>query len=177
MMDKKPSVPQYFEELKVQVIDDQEYMRVVLASILRGFGIRHVEVYPDPVTAFDELETFDASLILTDWDMKPVDGLQFIHRIRTGKDSPNPYVPIVMVTSHSHVDKVMQARNAGANDFLVKPVSAKSVYLRIRSTMENPQPFVRSKAYFGPNRRRCELGPPKGVSERRVAKATQIVAA
>ena len=95
MMDKKPSVPQYFEELKVQVIDDQEYMRVVLASILRGFGIRHVEVYPDPVTAFDELETFDASLILTDWDMKPVDGLQFIHRIRTGKDSPNPYVPIV----------------------------------------------------------------------------------
>ena len=46
------------------------------------------------------------------------------------------------------------ARNAGANDFLVKPVSAKSVYLRIRSTMEHPPPFVRSQTYFGPDRRR-----------------------
>ncbi len=176
-MDEKSSVPPYFEKLKIQVIDDQEYMRSVLASILRGFGIRHVELHPDPVKAFNELEKFDASLILTEWDMKPIDGLQLVRRIRTGKDSPNPYVPIVIVTGHNDVDKVMQARNAGANDFLVKPVSAKSLYLRIRSTMENPQPFVRSKTYFGPNRRRCELGPPKGAGERRVAKATTIVAA
>ena len=176
-MTKKSSVPPYFEELKVQVIDDQEYMLTVLASILRGFGIRHVEAHPDAVTAFNELKEFDANLILTDWEMKPVDGLQFVRRIRTGKDSPNRYVPIVMVTGHNHVDKVMQARNAGANDFLVKPVSAKSVYLRIRSTMENPQPFVRSKTYFGPDRRRCELGPPMGLGERRIAKATTIVAA
>ena len=176
-MDDNSSMPPYFGELKVQVIDDQEYMRTLLTSILRTFGIRYIEVYPDPIKAFNELETFDASLIMTDWEMKPVDGLQLVRRIRTGKDSPNPYVPIVIVTGHNDVDKVMQARNAGANDFLVKPVSAKSLYLRIRSTMENPQPFVRSKTYFGPNRRRCELGPPMGTGERRVAKATTIVAA
>ncbi len=82
-----------------------------------------------------------------------------------------------MVTGHNNVDKVMRARNAGVNDFLVKPVSAKSVYLRIRSTMENPQPFVRSETYFGPDRRRCARGPPMGVGERRAAKATKVVAA
>ena len=43
--------------------------------------------------------------------------------------------------------------------------------------MENPQPFVRSKTYFGPDRRRSELGPPMGFGERRVAKATKVVAA
>jgi len=176
-MDKNSSVPPYFAELKIQVIDDQEFMRSVLNSILRAFSIRHVAEYADAATAFNELEAFDANLILTDWQMKPVDGLQLVRRIRTGKDSPNPYVPIVMVTGHNNVDKVMQARNAGANDFLVKPVSAKSVYLRIRSTMENPQPFVRSKTYFGPDRRRSELGPPMGFGERRVAKATKVVAA
>lgn len=176
-MDKNSAVPPYFEELKIQVIDDQEYMRSVLGSILRAFSIRHVAEYADAATAFNELQTFDANLILTDWQMKPVDGLQLVHRIRTGKDSPNPFVPIVMVTGHNNVDKVMKARNAGANDFLVKPVSAKSVYLRIRSTMENPQPFVRSKTYFGPDRRRCDLGPPMGFGERRVAKTTTVVAA
>ena len=176
-MAKNSSVPPYFNELKIQVIDDQEYMRSVLNSILRAFNIRDVREYADPVTAFNELEEYEANLILTDWEMKPVDGLQFVRRIRTGKDSPNRYVPIVMVTGHNNVDRVMQARNAGANDFLVKPVSAKSVYLRIRSTMENPQPFVNSKDYFGPNRRRCELGPPMGSGERRVAKATKVVAA
>ncbi len=176
-MGENSSLPPFFEELKIQVIDDQEYMRSVLGSFLRGFNIRHVREYADPVKAFNELEKFEANLILTDWEMKPVDGLQLVHRIRMGKDSPNRYVPIVMVTGHNNVDRVMQARNAGANDFLVKPVSAKSVYLRIRSTMENPQPFVQSKTYFGPDRRRCELGPPMGIGERRVAKVTKIVAA
>lgn len=176
-MDDNSSQPRYFEELKVQVIDDQEYMRSVLASILRGLGIRHIEEHPDAVAAYAALQNFDAGLILTEWEMKPVDGLQFVRRIRTGKDSPNRYVPIVMVTGHSHVDKVMQARNAGANEFLVKPVSAKSVYLRIRSTMEHPQPFVRSESYFGPDRRRRDLGPPTRTTERRKAKATTVVAA
>ncbi len=176
-MDEKSSVPPYFEDLKVLAIDDQEYMLSLLTSILRGIGIRHVEVHADAVAGFAALGAFDASLILTDWEMKPVDGLQFIRRVRTGKDSPNRYVPIVMVTCHNHVDRVMQARNAGANDFLVKPVSAKSVYLRIRSTMEQPRPFVRSETYFGPDRRRRELGPPEGTDDRRVAKETTIVAA
>ncbi len=176
-MGENSSVPSYFKELKVQVIDDQEYMRSVLGRFLRDFGICDVREYADAVTAYKELETFDANLILTDWEMKPIDGLQLVRRIRMDKNSPNRYVSIVMVTGHNNVDKVMQARNAGVNDFLVKPVSAKSVYLRIRSTMENPQPFVQSKTYFGPNRRRRELGPPIGVGDRRIAKTTKVVAA
>ena len=84
-------MPPYFAELKVQVIDDQHYMLSVLASILASFGIRHVEAHPDAAAAFNGLAAFDANLILTDWEMKPVDGLQLVRRIRTGKDSPNPY--------------------------------------------------------------------------------------
>jgi PleD family two-component response regulator len=176
-MDEKSSPPSYFQDLKVMVIDDHEYMRTVLGSILLGFKISRVKDYPDAVAAYAALGKFEPNLILTDWEMKPVDGLQLIRRIRTGTDSPDRFVPIVMVTGHSHVDKVMQARNAGANDFLIKPVSANSLYLRIRSTMEHPRPFVRSETYFGPDRRRREIGAPAGTAERRVAKATVVVAA
>jgi len=60
-MGENSSLPPYFEELKIQVIDDQEYMRSVLGSFLRGFNIRHVREYADPVKAFNELEKFEAS--------------------------------------------------------------------------------------------------------------------
>ncbi len=175
-MDKKSSLPLYFQDLRVMVIDDQEYMRTVLASILLGLKISRVKEYADAAAAYAALGTFEPNLILTDWEMKPVDGLQLIRRIRTDTGSPNRFVPIVMVTGHNHVDKVMQARNAGANDFLIKPVSAKSVYLRIRSTLEHPRPFVRSEIYFGPDRRRREIGSPEKSADRRVTKATVVVA-
>jgi DNA-binding response OmpR family regulator len=152
-------------------------MRTVLYSILLGLGVKNVKTHPDAVSAYAEIEAFDPNLILTDWKMKPMDGLDFIRKVRMSEDSPNPYVPIVMVTAYNHVDKVMQARNAGANEFLIKPVSAKSVYLRIRNTMEKAQPFVRSETYFGPKRRRRDLGPPPSVAERRTERSTKIVAA
>ncbi len=159
------------------LIDDQKNMRAVLFSILSGLGVKNIKTHPDAVSAYASVETFDSNLILTDWKMSPMDGLEFIRKVRMSEDSPNRYVPIVMVTANNHVDKVMQARNAGANDFLIKPVSAKSVYLRIRSTMERPQPFIRSETYFGPNRRRQDLGPPEGIAERRTEKSSKIVAA
>ena len=158
------------------LIEDQKNMRAVLFSILSGLGVKNIKAHPDAVSAYAALEDFDPNLILTDWEMKPMDGLEFIRKVRMSEDSPIRYVPIVMVTANNHVDKVIQARNAGASDFLIKPVSAKSVYLRIRSTMEKPQPFIRSETYFGPDRRRRNFGPPPGVAERRTEKSTNIVA-
>ncbi len=176
-MQAPSATPEYFESLRVMVVDDQEYILTMLSSILRGLHIDHVEAHGDAVEAYAALARFDPTLILTDWEMKPVDGLRFVRRIRMDDDSPNRYVPIVMVTGHNHVDKVRQARDAGANDFLIKPVSTNSVYSRIIATMEKPRPFVRGAAYFGPDRRRRDLGPPSGVAERRTKKSTTVVAA
>lgn len=176
-MNEKSSVPSYFDDLRVMVIDDQEYMRTVLAAMLLGLKINRVKAFADAVAAYAAIKDFGPNLVLTDWEMKPVDGLQLVRRIRTAKDSPDRHIPIVMVTGHNHVDKVMRARNAGANDFLIKPLSARSVYLRIRATMEKPRPFVTSETYFGPDRRRRDLGPPMGGAERRVVKNTTVVAA
>jgi PleD family two-component response regulator len=176
-MQGNSATPEYFDNLRVMVVDDQEYMRSLLRSILNGLKVGDVQAHGDAAGAYKALARFDPTLILTDWEMKPVDGLRFVRRIRMDDDSPNRYVPIVMVTGHNHVDKVRQARDAGANDFLMKPVSAKSVYARIKATMENPRPFVRGATYFGPDRRRRDMGPPSGAAERRTDKSPTVVAA
>ena len=87
--------------------------------------------------------------------------------VRSGEDSPNPYVPIIMLTGHTELHRVCEARDAGVNEFLAKPISAKALYSRVASIIEFPRPFIRTKSYFGPCRRRRNLGAPRGMKERR----------
>jgi len=63
-------------------------------------------------------------------------------------------VPIIMLTGHSEKKRVISARDAGVTEFLAKPISAKSLYQRILNIVINPRPFIKSKGYFGPDRRR-----------------------
>ena len=83
-------------------------------------------------------------------------GLDFVIRVRTAEDSPNPYVPIIMLTGHADKEHVMAARDAGVHEFLAKPVSPRNVYGRLISVLNNSRSFVRVGDYFGPDRRRCE---------------------
>ena len=99
--------------------------------------------------------------------MEPLDGLDFVRLVRTAKDSPNPYVPIIMLSGYTEYRRVTEARDAGINEFLAKPISARALYLRFASIIDNPRPFIRTKSYFGPDRRRQNLGAPRGTKERR----------
>ena len=65
-----------------------------------------------------------------------------------------------MLTGHAELALVTEARDMGVNEFLAKPVSAKALYARITAAVHHPRPFVRTRAYFGPDRRRQKLGPP-----------------
>ena len=72
-----------------------------------------------------------------------------------------------MLTGHSEPARVREARDAGVNDFLVKPVSADSIYRRIVSLVDDNRPFIRTRTFHGPDRRRRDLGPPIGMANRR----------
>ena len=73
-----------------------------------------------------------------------------------------------MLTGHTSVDHVQAARDAGVNEFLAKPVSSKAILSRLVAVIEHPRPFVRTKVYFGPCRRRRREGDYHGP-ERRLA--------
>ena len=74
-----------------------------------------------------------------------------------------------MLTGHSELARVQEARDSGIHEFLAKPISAKSLFTRIAAIIENPRPFINTDAYFGPDRRRQDIGPPPGIDERRGA--------
>ena len=160
--------PRYvLENLNVLVVDDNRHMSRFVSEILRGLGIRNILEMTDATKAIAELKHFSADMIFLDWMMQPMDGLDFTRRIRTAEDSPNPYVPIIMISAHTEMTRITEARDAGINEFIAKPVSPKAVYQRVTSVIDNPRAFIRSEAYFGPDRRRQNQGPPHGVPERR----------
>jgi len=72
-----------------------------------------------------------------------------------------------MLSGYTEYGRVIEARDAGVNEFLAKPISAKALYQRFAANIDNPRPFIRTKHYFRPDRRRQYNGPPRGVPERR----------
>ncbi|TCS62098.1 response regulator [Varunaivibrio sulfuroxidans] len=140
--------------LNFLIVDDNKHMRALVKSILHALGVKNVLEAQDGADAFKELRHFPADMIICDWNMSPLDGLDFVRLVRTGADSPNPFVPIIMLTGHTEMNRVMEARDSGVHEFLAKPISAKKLYSRIRSIIEQPRPFVRAGLYFGPDRRR-----------------------
>ena len=102
------------------------------------------------------LKDFPAYVAIVDFQMAPMDGLEFTRELRNSDMSPNPSLPVIMMTGHADQARVIQARDAGVNEFLVKPVTAKGVLDRLNAAMFKPRYFVESKTYIGPDRRRMD---------------------
>jgi DNA-binding response OmpR family regulator len=94
--------------------------------------------------------------------------------IRQPGANANPYVPIIMLTGHSEKKRVVSARDAGITEFLAKPISAKALYERILNVVANPRPFIKTKSYFGPDRRRNSNPNYVGPERRKGGKADVI---
>lgn len=142
------------EALSILVVDDNKHMHSVVKAILNSMRIKNVRFSDNAADAFMEMRQWHPDIIITDWAMQPLDGLDFVRLVRKGADSPNPYVPIILLTGHTEMCRVIEARDTGVNEILAKPISIKSLYTRIASIVQSPRPFVKSKNYFGPCRRR-----------------------
>jgi CheY-like chemotaxis protein len=143
-----------FELLNILLVDDNHHMRVLLTEILRAIGVRQVLEANDGAEALQIMRVHQIDIIMTDLAMQPLDGLDFVRKLRNAPESPNPMAPVIMITGHSTQRRVREARDAGVNEFLSKPVTARGVLERIGRVVDSPRPFVRSADYFGPDRRR-----------------------
>ncbi|MGY8961106.1 MAG: response regulator [Alphaproteobacteria bacterium] len=142
------------ELLNVLLVEDDQAMRALVCDILLAFHIQNVATATDGSRAYAELLHFPADFVITDWSMEPLDGIEFTKMVRTAPDSPNPFVPVIMLTAHTQRQRIMEARDCGVTEFLAKPVTVNSLYTRIVGIIEDPRPFVRTPSYFGPDRRR-----------------------
>jgi CheY-like chemotaxis protein len=143
-----------YSSLKILLVEDNQHMRSIVSAILGGSGIRHVREARDGAEGLDMLKQYPADIALVDFNMDPIDGVEFTHLLRNAPDSSNPYLPVVMITGHSERSRVTQARDAGVNEFVVKPLTARALLGRLDSVIMRPRPYIRCKTYFGPDRRR-----------------------
>lgn len=139
--------------VNVLIIDDSRYARSLIKSALYSFGVRNVLEVADGPAGIEALLAGKIDLVVVDYDMVPMDGITFTRLVRGGEQGVPREVPIVMVSGMAEMEIVVEAKNAGVSEFLVRPVSADSLFRRVRNCMVNPRPFVVSDGYVGPCRR------------------------
>lgn len=152
--------------LKILVVDDNAHMRTITSAVLQSAGMRLVKEAADGGAALEILRDYPADLVIVDFNMFPLDGVEFTRLVRNSPDSANPYLPIIMMTGHSEKSRVYEARDAGVTEFVVKPITAKAILDRIQSVIFQPRPFVKTEGYFGPDRRRRDRPGYKGPMRR-----------
>jgi len=115
----------------------------------------------DPRQALHEFIQIKPDLLIVDRNF------EFVRKVRRSPENTNRSVPIIMLTGRTELPLIVEARDAGVNQFLVKPISAERLNKRIIATLEDSRPFICVENYVGPDRRRQDIGPLDGIAERR----------
>ena len=139
--------------IDVLLVEKHTSMRKIVKGVLNELGIKMIRDTPDPELAFMSFVNHTADLILTDW-APDLDGMTLLHQVRNHKLTPDPFVPVIVVTANTELRHIVTARDMGMTEFLAKPVSAKLIFFRIRAIIEKHRLFVRNRSFFGPDRRR-----------------------
>lgn len=152
------------ERLTVLLVEDSPFMKSLLTNSLKALGVGTIRTFDHGGEAIDLLRLFDADptltdinsldLIISNWEMSPVDGMMFLRWIRRHKDSPDRFVPFIMITAHSEHQRLIDAREMGVTEVMAKPYTVNALAEKLMAVVERPRQFVHTKTYFGPDRRR-----------------------
>ncbi len=151
--------------VSVLVVDDNRFMRNIVANTLNGIGVRNVAQADSVDQALEQLAEIAVDLVISDWDMGEKSGIELIRRIRANKSMR--LLPIIMLTANTTRTNIFTARDAGVTEFLAKPISAQALYGRVVEVIERPRQFVKTKSFFGPDRRRRRAESYRGPKRRK----------
>jgi two-component system chemotaxis response regulator CheY len=105
--------------MKVLVVDDFSTMRRIVKNLLKQIGFTNIDEAEDGEQAYSKLKSESFGLVVSDWNMPNLDGLGLIKKVRA--DSKINSIPILMVTAEAEKDRVIEAIQAGVNNYIVKP--------------------------------------------------------
>lgn len=149
-MPHTPDIAELLGATKVLVVDDEHYMRKVVRALLMSVGVKTVYEAPDGPSGLEMIRNNQPDVVIVDWQMPGLDGSGFVRMVRSPETFPYPNVPIIMLTGHGERSKVVEAIQIGVNEFLLKPVSSKSLYNRLVSVLTKPRPVMKAGGYYGP---------------------------
>jgi len=116
--------------LKFLIVDDSPTMRRIVFNTLKRLGYNDIEEAEHGAEAFDKLKIVPGiNFVVTDWNMPVMDGLQLVQEIRNSADFK--HLPILMVTTRSVKDDIIEAMKAGVNNYIVKPFTPEVLKAKI----------------------------------------------
>jgi two-component system chemotaxis response regulator CheY len=119
------------KNMRVVIVDDYTTMLRILRNLLRQLEIMNVEEANDGDTAFQLLQKNPPDLVISDWNMVPVTGLDLLRKVRA--DARLKHIPFIMVTAESKTENVIAAKQAGVSNYIVKPFNADTLRAKIAS--------------------------------------------
>jgi len=150
----KKQIEAVIQSLCVLIVDDNQYTRKMIRNLLINCGIKDVYEAADGIAALDSIRTVAPDVVILDSEMPLLSGPELVRIVRSPGVFPTPDVPIIMLTGHCERWRVVEAIRLGVNEYLTKPVSAKSLYDRLISITAQPRPVVQVGDYYGPEPRK-----------------------
>jgi len=117
----------------VLIVDDYKTMLRIIANLLRQIGFSEIDEASDGSAALQKIKGRNYSLIISDWNMEPMTGLQLLKEVRSDPNIKN--VPFIMITAESKTENVIAAKQAGVSNYIVKPFNAETLKSKIVSVL------------------------------------------
>jgi two-component system, chemotaxis family, chemotaxis protein CheY len=119
--------------MNVLIVDDYKTMLRIIENLLKQLGFKNVHQATDGSMALKVLHDMPIGLVISDWNMQPMTGLQLLKEVRA--DSALKAVPFIMITAESKTENVVAAKEAGVNNYIVKPFNAETLKQKISAVL------------------------------------------
>jgi two-component system chemotaxis response regulator CheY len=121
------------KSMPILIVDDYKTMLRIVRNLLRQIGFENVDEATDGDTALRKLQDKSYGLVISDWNMEPMTGLELLRKMRA--DMRLKDMPFIMVTAESKTDNVLMAREAGVSNYIVKPFNAATLKTKLASVL------------------------------------------
>jgi two-component system chemotaxis response regulator CheY len=124
------------KNMNVLVVDDYQTMIRIIKNLLKQLGFNNVDEATDGGSAYEMLNSKKYGLVISDWNMEPVSGIELLKKVRSTSGNDNiSKVPFIMITAESKTENVIAAKQAGVNNYIVKPFNAETLKAKITSVI------------------------------------------
>ena len=120
--------------ISVLVVDDYKTMIRIIKNLLKQIGFNDVDDAADGGEALEKLKQKDYGLVISDWNMEPMTGYELLKQVRA--DENLKHLPFIMVTAEAKSENVVAAKEAGVNNYIVKPFNAQTLKGKIESVFQ-----------------------------------------
>jgi len=119
--------------MKVLIVDDYKTMLRILRNLLRQLNFNNIDEAIDGSSAIQKLRQEDFGLVISDWNMEPMTGIELLREVRA--DDKLKHLPFIMITAESKSENVIAAKEAGVSNYIVKPFNAETLKTKIVSVL------------------------------------------